>query len=112
MPKIFIFFHFFLIYVCTFSFGWIDYWVYIKKLLANWRVPVVCSRFEPVAESKGYCLCAPVFWPAVDGVFGSIHGRVLVSRDDRCEKGYCCCSSVVERVLGKDEVMGSSPISS
>ena len=23
-----------------------------------------------------------------------------------------CCSSVVERVLGKDEVMGSSPISS
>ena len=24
----------------------------------------------------------------------------------------CCCSSVVERVLGKDEVMGSSPISS
>ena len=26
--------------------------------------------------------------------------------------GRCCCSSVVERVLGKDEVMGSSPISS
>jgi hypothetical protein len=24
----------------------------------------------------------------------------------------CCCSSVVERVLGKDEVMGSTPISS
>jgi hypothetical protein len=24
----------------------------------------------------------------------------------------CCCSSVVERVLGKDEAMGSSPISS
>jgi hypothetical protein len=23
-----------------------------------------------------------------------------------------CCSSVVERVLGKDEVMGSTPISS
>ena len=25
---------------------------------------------------------------------------------------FCCCSSVVERVLGKDEVMGSNPISS
>ena len=24
----------------------------------------------------------------------------------------CCCSSVVERVLGKDEVLGSSPSSS
>ena len=24
----------------------------------------------------------------------------------------CCCSSVVERVLGKDEVMGPTPISS
>ena len=29
-----------------------------------------------------------------------------------CLLPSCCCSSVVERVLGKDEVMGSSPISS
>ena len=30
----------------------------------------------------------------------------------KLDLGFCCCSSVVERVLGKDEVMGSNPISS
>ena len=29
-----------------------------------------------------------------------------------CRVGHCCCSSVVERLLGKEEVMGSIPISS
>ncbi len=27
-------------------------------------------------------------------------------------KAFCCCGSGVEHVLGKDEVMGSNPISS
>ncbi len=39
------------------------------------------------------------------GVISELAGRRLV-RDLRC------CSSVVERVLGKDEVVGSTPTSS
>jgi hypothetical protein len=36
----------------------------------------------------------------------------MVCQAIRVGTGHGCCSSVVERVLGKDEVMGSTPISS
>ena len=37
-----------------------------------------------------------------------LNRKIFESKD----LSFRCCSSVVERVLGKDEVMGSNPISS
>ena len=37
---------------------------------------------------------------------------IVIFRPRREPWKDCCCSSAVERFLGKDEVMGSNPISS
>ncbi len=44
--------------------------------------------------------------------FSELHVRTKADTERTARRLNCCCSSVVERVLGKDEAMGSTPISS